>query len=406
MRRSVLALVLLLVAGCSAGGESPIGTGVPTPPPTPGIATTAPAPAATPEIRVQEVATGLEHPWDIGFLPDGSALVTERPGRITMLSSTDPGATVTGVEADLTDVYVEGEGGLMGLVVHPDFAQSRRFTTCQTHQRGGEPVDVRLVTWELSRDGIAATRVADPLVGGLPINPSGRHSGCRPEIGPDGALYVGTGDTARGDIAQELTSLGGKVLRVDLDTGAPAPGNPFLAAPDPATRLIYTYGHRNVQGLAVQPGTDRIFAAEHGPDESDEINLLRPGRNYGWDPSQGGTVSDYDESVPMTDLQRFPNAVPAVWDSGESTEAICGAAFLDGEQWGSMDGLLAVAALAGQELLLMRVEQDATITEVGQLPELDGAYGRLRAARLGPDGALYVTTSNGDDDKVLRIAPG
>ncbi len=404
MRRAVLALVLLLVAGCSAGGGAPIGTGVPAPPATPGIASTAPAPAI-PQIRVEEVATGLEHPWDIGFLPDGRALVTERPARIQLLSGTGPGATVTRVQADLSDVYVQGEGGLMGLVVHPDFAQTRHFTTCQTHQQGGEPVDVRVVTWRLTPDGRNATRVADPLVAGLPLNPSGRHSGCRLEIGPDGALHVGTGDTARGDIAQDLGSLGGKVLRVDLHTGAPAPGNPFLDAPDPATRLIYTYGHRNVQGLAVQPGTGRIFGAEHGPDESDEINLLLAGRNYGWDPSQGGTVGGYDESVPMTDLQRFPNAVPAVWDSGETTEAVCGATFLAGEQWGSMNGLLAVAALAGQELLLMRVAPDGSVTEVGQLPALDGTYGRLRAARLGPDGALFVTTSNGDDDAVLRISP-
>jgi glucose/arabinose dehydrogenase len=155
----------------------------------------------------------------------------------------------------------------------------------------------------------------------------------------------------------------------------------------------------------VQPGTGRIFTVEHGPDESDEINLLLPGRNYGWDPSQGGRVGGYDESVPMTDLQRFPNAVPATWTSGGTTEAVCGATFLDGEQWGSMNGLLAVAALAGQELLLMRMAPDGSVTEVGQLPQLDETYGRLRVARLGPDGALFVTTSNGDDDAVLRISP-
>ncbi len=404
MRRSVLAFVLLLVAGCSAGGGAPIGTGVPAPPATSGIATT-PPPQATPRIRVAEVATGLEHPWDIGFLPDGRALVTERPARLQLLSGTGPGATVTQVDAELSDVYVEGEGGLMGLVVHPDFAQTRRFTTCQTHQNNGEPVDVRLVTWQLSRDGSAASRVADPLVAGLPLNPSGRHSGCRPTLGPDGALYVGTGDSADPDAPQDLTRLGGKVLRIDLATGGPAPGNPFIDAVDPAQRLVFSYGHRNVQGVTVQPDTDRLFSAEHGPDVDDEINLLQPGANYGWDPSRGGTEDSYDESVPMTDLRRFPDAVPAQWSSGGSTEAICGAAFLEGEQWGSLQGMLAVAALAGSKLLLMRVGEDGSISEVGQLPELDGSYGRLRAARLGPDGALYVTTSNGDDDKVLRVAP-
>jgi glucose/arabinose dehydrogenase len=206
-------------------------------------------------------------------------------------------------------------------------------------------------------------------------------------------------------VSQDRTQLGGKVLRIDLRTGAPAPGNPFASSPNAAERLVYTYGNRNVQGVAVQPGTGRLVATEHGPDVDDEINVLRAGANYGWDPSRGGTRKDYDESVPMTDLRRFPEAVAAVWSSGGDTEAICGAAFLTGEQWGELQGLLAVAALKGTKLLLMRVDANAAITQVGRLPQLDGDYGRLRAARSGPDGALYVTTSNGDNDKVLRVAP-
>ncbi|HSL07894.1 MAG TPA: PQQ-dependent sugar dehydrogenase [Pseudonocardiaceae bacterium] len=404
MPRVPALLVLLgLVVGCSQG--TPISPGLPSQDPITGSSTEPPGPPGAPTIRVDVVAEGLEHGWDIGFLPGGSALVTERPARIRLLSSTRPGARVTEVAAALDDVYVTGEGGLMGLVVHPDFAQTRRFTTCQTHQEGGQPVDVRLVTWELSPDGARARRVADPLVAGLPLNPSGRHSGCRPTIGPDGYLYVGTGDSARAAVSQDRTRLGGKVLRIDLDTGGPAPGNPFAGSPNPAERLVFTYGNRNVQGVTVQPGTGRLFGAEHGPDVDDEINLLRAGANYGWDPSRGGTRDRYDESVPMTDLRRFPDAVPAVWSSGGDTEAICGAAFLEGDQWGDMQGLLAVAALRGSKLLLMRVDPDGAVTEVGQLPQLDGNYGRLRAVRPGPDGALYVTTSNGDDDKVLRIAP-
>ncbi len=407
MPRLPVLLVLLglvgLAVGCSQG--TPISPGIPTQGPATDSPAEPPGPPAAPEIRVDEVAAGLEHVWDIGFLPGGAALITERPARIRLLLSTSPGAQVTGVAAELDDVYVAGEGGLMGLVVHPDFAQTRRFTTCQTHQDNDRPVDVRLVTWELSPDGARARRVADPLVAGLPLNPSGRHSGCRPTIGPDGYLYVGTGDSARAVVSQDRTQLGGKVLRIDLDTGGPATGNPFAGSSNAAERLVFTYGNRNVQGVTVQPGTDRLFAAEHGPAVNDEINILRAGANYGWDPSRSGTQNRYDESVPMTDLERFPEAVPPVWSSGGDTEAICGAAFLTGEQWGDMQGLLAVAALAGSKLLLMRVDPDGAVTEVGQLPQLDGSYGRLRAARPGPDGALYVTTSNGDDDKVLRIAP-
>jgi aldose sugar dehydrogenase len=384
------------VAGGGAGA-APAATGT--------AGSPAPSRTGTPDLQVEVVATGLSHVWDIGVLPDGRALVTERDGRIALLSATTPGATATPVAADLTDVHVRGEGGLMGMVVHPDFAESRRFTTCQTHMQEGQPTDVRLVTWELSADGAAATRVADPLVGGLPINPSGRHSGCRPTVADDGNLLVGTGDTARGALSQDLASLGGKVLRLDLATGGPAEGNPFADAENPAQQLVYTYGHRNVQGVAVQPDTGEVYTAEHGPTTDDEVNRLQAGGNYGWDPSQGGTVGGYDESVPMTDLDRFPDAVPAAWSSGSPVEAISGAAFLSGPQWGELDGTLAVGALRGEKLLLMGLGPDGAVAEVSVPAPLDGAYGRLRAVRLTADGALLVSTSNGSDDQVLRIDP-
>ncbi len=372
----------------------------------PAAGSAVPSRSGTPELRVQVVAEGLSQVWDVGFLPDGQVLVTEREGKLSLLSGTSPGATVRPVQADLDDVYARGEGGLMGMVVHPDFAQSRRFTTCQTHAEGGAATDVRLVTWQLSNDGGSANRVKDPLVGGLPIASSGRHSGCRPTIAADGALLVGTGDTARGTLPQDLTSLGGKVLRIDLATGGPLPDNPFIDADNPAQRLIWDYGHRNVQGLAVQPGTGRVYSAEHGPSTDDEVNLLEPGANYGWDPAQGGTVGGYDESVPMTDLERFPDAVPAAWSSGSPVEAVAGAAFLSGAQWGELDGVLAVGALRGEKLLLMTIGPDGAVARVGIPAPLEGAYGRLRAVRLAPDGSLFVTTSNGGgDDMVLRVDP-
>jgi glucose/arabinose dehydrogenase len=391
------------VAGCGAPNPAPAGSGAA--PTTSAPAPVAPARTGVPELQVEAVASGLSQVWDIGFLPDGRALVTERGGRIALLSGIAPGATVREVNADLSDVYVRGEGGLMGMVVHPDFAESRRFTTCQTHMQDDTPTDVRLVTWELSADGTSAARVADPLVGGLPINSSGRHSGCRPTMAPDGSLLVGTGDTARASVAQNLNSLGGKVLRVDLDTGGPAPGNPFADAQNPAQRLIWTYGHRNVQGVAVRPGTEDVYTAEHGPTTDDEVNRLEAGANYGWDPSQGGRVGGYDEDVPMTDLDRFPDAVPAMWSSGSPVEAVSGAAFLSGPQWGDLNGALAVGALRGEKLLLMTLGPNGAVAAVSKPAPLDGTFGRLRAVRTGPDGALYVSTSNGNDDQVLRVTP-
>jgi glucose/arabinose dehydrogenase len=331
-------------------------------------------------------------------------LVTQRPGVLTLLSGSRPGATATTVRADLSDVFVRGEGGLMGLVVHPDFATSREFTTCQTHADNGAPTDIRLVTWRLSPDGASATRVRD-LLTGLPIAAGGRHSGCRPTLAADGALLVGTGDTANGALPQDRTSFGGKVLRLDLSTGQPAAGNPYLSAADPKERFVYSYGHRNIQGVAIRPGTGQVFTAEHGPSNNDEANLIRAGANYGWDPSRGGTVGGYDESVPMTDKNRFPDAVDAIWQSGATTQAVCAAAFLSGPQWGALDGVLVITALKGAKLLLLTLDPAGAVRSVAVPPEFDNAYGRLRAARLGPDGALYVTTTNGENDKLLRVTP-
>ncbi|MGW9309786.1 PQQ-dependent sugar dehydrogenase [Saccharomonospora azurea] len=354
-------------------------------------------------LRVDAVAEGLQHPWDVGFLPDGALLVTERPGRIVLVD--DEGTHA--VAADLSTVHAQGEGGLMGLVVHPDFASSRLFTTCQNHRRGATS-DVRLVTWRLSEDARSATHVRD-LVTGLPANDSGRHSGCRPTLMGDDSLLVGTGDAASDPtIPQDRTSLGGKVLRVDLDTGQGPRDNPFASSRNADERRVYTYGHRNVQGVAVRPGTSQVFNSEHGPTGFDEVNRIRPGRNYGWDPSRGGTnTEEYDEDVPMTDLQRFPDAVPPLWTSGESsTEAPSGAAFLSGAQWGPLNGALAVGALRGQKLLLFAFDDAGEkVTEVVLPPEFDEGFGRLRAVRSAPDGSLYVTTSDGQDDSVLRVTP-
>ncbi len=356
-------------------------------------------------MKIETVAGGLEHGWDIGFLPDGKVLVTQRPGKLALLSSTQPGATVTQVQADFGDVLAVGEGGLMGMVLDPDFATNREFITCQTYKENGQAVDVRLIRWRLSPDGQSAQRV-NVMLSGLPVARGGRHSGCRPTIAPDGALLVGTGDTARPAIPQDRTNLGGKVLRLDVKTGGPAPGNPFASSQNPNEQRVYTYGHRNVQGVAIRPTSQQIITAEHGPDKNDEINIEQAGKNYGWDPSQGGTVNSYDEDVPMTDLQRFPDAVPALWESGERTEAVCAATFLDGPQWGAFNGSLVVTALKGSKLLLFKMDDAGKVQSVSVPPEFDDDWGRLRAARQGPDGALYVTTSNGSDDKLLRVTLG
>ncbi|MDE2667387.1 MAG: PQQ-dependent sugar dehydrogenase [Acidobacteriota bacterium] len=339
-----------------------------------------------PELLISTLVSGLTIPWDLDFTPDGTMLFTEKRG---VLSSLGTDGTVRGVNAEMGDLFAVDETGLMGIVVDPDFASNRRFYTCQGHV-GPE---VQVIAWAMNGTYTAATRVADPLVGGIPAT-SGRHGGCRLRFGPEGYLWIATGDAASGSIPQDLASLGGKVLRVDPSTGAGAETNP-LAAP-----RIYSYGHRNVQGLALRPGTSQMWAVEHGPRVDDEINLLVAGGNYGWDPVPG-----YNESVPMTDRVKFPRAVEAKWSSGSPTLAVSGGIFLEGKQWGVWEGRLAVATLRDSRLRLFEFTSEGAFVGQVIVSELDRSYGRLRTPMMGPDGALYVTTSNGGGrDLILRVA--
>jgi glucose/arabinose dehydrogenase len=359
-------LVAVLVAGCGSQAAREL------PPP----------PDGAPALDVDVVTDGLDHPWDVVQAPDGTLLVGERGGGFTAVL---PDGDVREVRADLGDLYAQGETGLMGLALDPGFAENRRLQSCQGVTDGPS---IAVITWTVDEDWRAATREADPLLGGIPANEqSGRHGGCRLAFAPDGALLVGTGDTAAGDLPQDPASLAGKVLRVDPRTGEAE---------------VATTGHRNVQGLAVRPGSDQVFSVEHGPDVDDEVNRLQPGGNYGWDPDGAGS---YDESVPMTD-PGIPGAVPAVWSSGDPTIAPSGATFLDGEQWGSYDGLLLLGVLKDTGVLALRLDEQGDLVEQFRIPELEDAHGRIRAVVQGSDGALYVTTDNGGgEDVLLRVTP-
>lgn len=343
-------------------------------------------------LEVEDYITGLERPWDIAWLPNGTVLVTERPGRLNVyLDGTDVAPFVIPIEDVVSN---GGEGGVMGLEVDPSFEDNGYIYICTTSSAGAEN-DVRVVRLTMSRPNASAVEGREDIVVGMPHNDgsNGRHSGCRPRFGPDGFLWVGTGDAAFGSPPQDDDSLGGKVVRVDRN-GQAATGNP-------GGRLWYSKGHRNIQGMAFR--SDGVgMSVEHGPSVDDEINELIPG-NFGWDPVRSDGSPGYNESVPMTDLVKFPDAIEAAWSTGSPTLALSGATFLEGSQWGSYDGTLAVAALRATHIGIYDVDAEGNVTDRERVIE---DQGRLRSPRQGPDGLLYVTTDRrSDGDRILRVTP-
>ncbi len=344
-------------------------------------------PVAVPGYMVTPVATGLTIPWDLTWIGQ-TMLFDERPGRVWTLR---PGGSPVRVNLPLPPIFASSEGGLLGIVADPFAATNGYFYTCMSVAKAdGSASDVQVWKWRLVDDA-NAVKVAT-LVTGIPIG-YGRHNGCRLTFRSSGMLYIGTGDAAKGTNPQSLKSLGGKVLRIRSDGSIPT-SNPFYRKGGKA-RLIWNYGHRNIQGLALRPGTNQLWTAEHGPDRDDEINIVIKGRNYGWAPTPG-----YNEARAMTDTRRFPKAVKAKWRSGSPTVATSGATFLSGSQWGAWNGALLVAELKGSGILVFSVSAKNKVTKVA---EIATDHGRIRSVHQGPDGALYFTTSNGPNDGIYRL---
>lgn len=344
-------------------------------------------------LTVVKLYTRLGRPWDIAFSPGGSMFFTERGGKIRVRTTSGDLRTL----ATVPDVVISHEGGLLGIAVDPNFAENRRIYTCLLSNAGGA-VDVRLVRWRVNNAVTGLGSRAD-IVTGIPVNQGselGRHSGCRPRFGPDRRIWMGTGDAATGSVPQNPKSLGGKVLRVDT-SGHPVAGN----AKAPFDPRIYTYGHRNVQGIAFSPG-GKAYSIEHGTDRDDEVNRLVAGANYGWDPVPPGGGAGYDESQPMTDLKKFPNAKKPVWSSGYPTIAPSGGTFLTGSKWAGWDHALAVAVLKDEQLRILAFNGDGTAVSQQWIRITD--RGRLRVAVEGPDGNLYVAVDD-DPGTIFKVTP-
>ena len=356
--------------------------------------------AERPRLRVTVVQSGLEHPWDLAFLPDRSMLVTERTRMRLTLRRPDGGSRTIFTAPE--HMWAGGETGLMSVEPAEDFARTREFTTCHGYRKG-DVQDVRVVRWRLNRAATHASRVRT-LVTGLPST-SGRHGGCALLETTGHQLFIGTGDAAVGTNSQRLTSGGGKVLRVDARTGKGVRTNPFIRSANRMKQRVYTYGHRNVQGLA-RRSDGTLWSVEQGSYRDDEVNRLRKKGNYGWNPvprAAGDPAYNEGADSSMTDHRLPGRQRSAAWRSGPQTFATSGGAFVTGRSWKGWRGALAVSSLKDSSLRLLRFDRRGTLRETWKPSALDRTYGRLRAAVRGPDGALYLTTSNGSDDKILRV---
>lgn len=342
--------------------------------------------------RVTRFASGLDHPWGAALLPDGRLLVTERPGRLRLVGRDGAvSAPLAGVPA----VEAQGQGGLLDVALAPDFAQSREiFLTQAMRVQGGALT--RLVLARLADDA-SGLQAVTPLLDATPAQSSGRnHFGGRIAFGADGRLYLSTGERNQDRMrAQRLDDLAGKVLRLDRDGRAQA-DNPFVAQAG-ARPEIFSYGHRNPQGLALNPWTGSLWEAEFGPLGGDEINVLRAGQNYGWPLATYGL--NYS-GTPITEHKTLPGMVDAVkvWVPSVSPSGI---AFYDGRAFPAWRRSLFVAALNPAGLVRLETDGDRVVGEERLLFDLGI---RMRDVLVAQDGALLLLTDE-SAGRILRLAP-
>jgi glucose/arabinose dehydrogenase len=399
-----------------------------------------PTRSGAPSLSHTVVLTKLDGPWDMAFLPDGTMFFTEK---CLGLSVRLPNGTVVkllgmkdskGYASTANDLFCEGQAGMQGVAVDPDFARNRFIYVYATSSLTA-PGTNRVLRLNVNANVTAVSGRVDIVTdipykdkaNDLPFGGPGAHNGGRLRFSPgDGYLYVTTGDTHNGVVPQSPTLIGGKVLRIDRD-GKAAPNN---GAPAGFDRRIYTYGHRNPQGLAFRPGTHQPFTAENGPWHSDEVTALRPGGNAGWDPrpniaGRGACPADYcgyspnqmgpmdpkerAAYMPMTDLKTYPDAMRPAWNNDGLSQGLFSATFLSGPQWKGWDGRMIVGFAGigmhgtpvGNRLDVLDIAADglsATRTTV----KLPMPAARFRSLVQGPDGNLYVAI---DEGTISRLTP-
>lgn len=378
--QAVTVVGILVAAGAACDEPKPPDPS-PNPTPTPPNAEVITAADGT-RFALEVIATNLEIPWALAFAPDGRLFFTERPGRVRVFQN---GQVVATPALTLTDVAAVGEGGLLGLAVHPDFATNHFVYLAYGARLANGSRETRVVRYRETGNILGEPAVLLAGVGAADI-----HDGARVKFGPDRKLYVTMGDVADPPTAQDLGRLTGKILRLNEDGSVPS-DNPFPGSP------IWSYGHRNPQGLDWQPVTNQLWNAEHGQTGNDEINRVIAGRNYGWPVIEG-------------DQTRAGMETPVLFFS--PSIAPSGASFYTGTAITGFRQNLFVAALAQQLLLRVRFEPNDPTRVLTTERLLAGRFGRLRDVVTGPDGALYLCTSNRDgrnnpvatDDRIIKLS--
>jgi glucose/arabinose dehydrogenase len=396
----------------ASGTPAPAPTPVPTPAPTP-----APNPGVAPTLNRSVLMTGIQSGWDFAFTPDGQTIFfTEicRGLSVRLASGTVVGLFgASGSRLVANDMFCEGQSGMNGVALDPDFANNRFIYVYMASNLSTNPRTNRVVRLTLSPDFMTAGSRTDIITNiaykdaATPQGGPGAHSGGRVRFGPDGFLYVTTGDNHNPTLPQDLTRLGGKVLRVTRD-GSAAPGNNIPGGGDPR---IFTYGHRNVQGITFRPGTGQPFTSEHGPNHSDEVTPLVAGGNGGWDPQNRSNITCDANSycgyngnpttMPMTDTTRFPNAMRPSWNNNQASQGTGPSTFLTGTQWKGWDGRMIVGIMAAQRLVVIQLDANGMSTSSTDVTGIPGE--RYRSLVQGPDGNLYILAQN--VGQIWRITP-
>ena len=348
-------------------------------------------PTQFPNYKIQEVASGLNFPWSLAFLPDGSLLVTERTGQLIKLTDDNVSMSITGLP---TDIYVKGQGGLLEVVLHPDFSENRwvymSYATGTDDKNTLQVVRAKLTDNKLTEKKIVFTVT--------PFKSTPVHFAGRMAFLPDNTLLITSGDgfDYRED-AQRLNSLLGKTIRINDDGSAPT-NNPFVTEnPDSPSNYVFSYGHRNHQGILFDPKRKVIFSNEHGPDGGDELNIIQAGVNYGWPVITkgldyiGARISPFTEYVNMQQprLDWTPSIAPS------------GMAVHQGNLFSELNSDLLVSVLKFKEVRWLQMDGVKVVAQTSLFKELKQ---RIRDVRVHSDGSIYILTDS-ENGKVLRIIP-